>query len=226
MTCLNAIIKRTELEEAMSVEKKRDNKGFWNLYAKLYDFEINRYSGNAYSEMYKMMSKSLSSEMNVLEVATGTGLIALHIHEFVRSVEATDFSPKMIEAAKKKEVPSNVRFSIEDATALSFPDASFDAVIISNALHIMPKPEKALLHIFRVLKPNGLLIAPSYSHGHLKELTWNLNAKILKFIGLETYSKWTPEEYVSFIAENGFLVENWTVLKAAFPLIYLTARKQ
>lgn len=202
-----------------------DNKNFWNRYAKLYDFEINRFSGKAYKEMYRLMAGVLSSDLDVLEVATGTGLIAVNIAAHVRHLEATDFSPKMISKAKKKKAPGNVHFSVEDATKLSFEDASFDAVIISNALHIMPDPVKALLEISRVLKPNGLLIAPNYSHGHLRESTWNLNAKVLKLIGFETYSKWTPEEYAAFIRQNSFSVEKWQVLKAAFPLVYLEARK-
>ena len=47
-----------------------------------------------------MMAGSLSSDMNVLEVATGTGLIAVNIASFVRYVVATDFSLKMIDAAR------------------------------------------------------------------------------------------------------------------------------
>jgi len=207
------------------MDKKRDNKNFWNRYAKLYDFEINSFSGKAYSEMYRLMAGSLSTDMDVLEVATGTGLIAVNIAARARRVEAIDFSPKMIEAAKKKKAPGNIRFSVEDATALSFDDDSFDAAIISNALHIMPDPVKTLANISRALKPNGLLIAPNYSHGHIKNSTWNLNAKILKLIGFETYSKWTPDEYVAFIRQNGFQVERWQLLKAAFPLVYLEARK-
>ena len=163
--------------------------------------------------------------MDVLELATGTGLIAINIADSVRSIVATDFSPKMIETAKKKRVPGNVYFSVEDATALSFADNSFDAVIISNALHIMPDPELVLENIKRVLKPNGLLIAPNFSHGHLQKSSWNLSVIILKIIGFDTYSKWTPEEYVAFIGQNGFQVGNWQVLKAAFPLVYLEARK-
>lgn len=200
-----------------------NNKGFWNRYAKLYDFEINRFSGKAYAEMYRLMAASLSPDMDVLEVATGTGLIAVNIASHVRHVEATDFSPKMIEAAKKKKAPGNVRFSVEDATGLSFSNNSFDAAIISNALHIMPEPVKVLAEIKRVLKPEGLLIAPTYSHGHLRESTWNLNAKVLKLIGFETYSKWTPDEYARFIGRNGFQVVKWQVLNAAFPLVYLEA---
>jgi len=163
--------------------------------------------------------------MTVLEIATGTGLIAINIATHVHSIEATDFSPKMIATAKKKKTPNNVHFSIEDATQLSFEDNTFDAVIISNALHIIPNPIKVLMSISRVLKPRGLLIAPTYSHGHLRDSTWNLTAKILKLIGFETYSKWTPNEYVTFIQQNGFLVERWQVLNAAFPLVYLEAHK-
>ncbi|MCL1789981.1 MAG: class I SAM-dependent methyltransferase [Peptococcaceae bacterium] len=207
------------------MNEKRDNKGFWNRYAKLYDFETNRFSGRAYAEMYRMMANALSPDMDVLEIATGTGLIAVNTGAFVRHIEATDFSPKMIEKAKRKKAPANVRFSVEDATSLSFENNSFDAVIISNALHIMPEPDTVLSNISNVLKPNGLLIAPTYSHGHIRETTWNLNAKFLRLIGFETYSKWTPDGYVEFIRRNGFRVERWQVLKAAFPLVYLEARK-
>lgn len=206
------------------MKKKRDNKNFWNRYAKIYDIEIHRFNSSAYSEMYRLMSAVLTKEMRVLEIATGTGLIAINIAESVQSVEATDFSPKMIEAAMKKNIPDNVHFSVEDASALSFAAQTFDAVIISNALHIMPDPELVLKNIKRVLKPNGILIAPTFSHGHLNNSTWNLNAFVLKIIGFETYSKWKPEEYVSFISENGFSIKKWKVLRAAFPLVYLEAK--
>ena len=203
----------------------KSNKRFWDRYARFYDSEVLRFSRHAYTEMYTLMSGILTKEMDVLELATGTGLIAINIAASVCSVEATDFSPKMIETAKKKTVPKNVRFSVEDATALSFDDNSFDAVVISNALHIMPEPEQVLENIKRVLKPNGLLIAPNFSHGHLKKSSWNLSVLILKIIGFETYSKWRPEEYVLFIEQNGFKVGKWQVFKAAFPLIYLEAHK-
>lgn len=200
-----------------------DNERFWSHYAKLYDFEVDRFSHRAYERMYRLMSESLDPGMDVLEVATGTGLIALNIAGFVRSVTATDFSPGMIAKASRKAAPANVTFSIEDATRLSFADASFDAVIISNALHIMQDPALVLGNIGRVLKPGGLLIAPTFSHGHLRQSTWDLNAKVLRRIGFETYSKWTPEEYVDFITDNGFRVSRWLVLNAAFPLVYLEA---
>lgn len=205
---------------------KSDNNKFWGRYAKLYDFEINNTSKFAYDEMYRLMSSVLQKNMDVLEVATGTGLIATHIANSVKSIVATDFSPGMIEKAKKKPCPDNVRFMVEDATDLSFPDSTFDAVIISNALHIMPDPEAALRNIKRVLKPEGLLIAPNFTHGHIREKSWNFTAKLLELLGFVTYSKWLPDEYVLFISQNGFSVDKWLILKAAFPLVYLEAKNK
>ena len=47
---------------------------------------------------------------------------------------------------------------------LPYADKSFDVVIVSNALHIVPQPEKALQEIKRVLKEDGVLIAPTFTH--------------------------------------------------------------
>lgn len=204
---------------------KNSNVGFWNRYARLYDLEIHLANGSAYTQMYRLMSCALSKEMKVLEVATGTGLIADNIAGYVSSVEATDYAPKMIAAARKKLLPDNVHLAVEDATALSFPDDTFDAAIISNALHIMPDPASALKSIRWVLKPGGLLIAPTYAHGLIDDKSWNLSASILKLIGFQTYSRWTPEGYLAFISQNGFTVQKHLLLKAAFPLVYLEARK-
>ena len=64
----------------------------------------------------------------------------------------------MIREAKKGDYPSNLTFEVADATALPYKDDSFDVVLIANALHVMPEPEKALSEIDRVLKPGGILM--------------------------------------------------------------------
>ena len=209
----------------MSHMPESDNKRFWNRYARLYDVEINLFSKAAYQQMYTMMLDALTPDMEVLEVATGTGLIACHIAGGVRHVTATDFSESMINVAKKKHAPANVSFCVEDATALSFADNSIDAVIISNALHIMPDPTSALREIRRVLKPSGLLIAPTFSQPRTEKFG-GFNIFIMRLAGFRIYSQWTPEEYVEFISSNGFNVTRSQVLKAAFPLVYLEVRSE
>ena len=53
----------------------------------------------------------------------------------------------MLKTARKGYVPDNLTFEREDAAFLSFDDDTFDVVIIANALHIIPQPEKVLAEI-------------------------------------------------------------------------------
>ena len=72
----------------------------------------------------------------------------------------------------------------------------FDAVIISNALHIMPNPEKALSEIRRVLKPDGVLIAPTFTAAG--STLGRLRIRIMELAEFRVFHKWTPEGYLAF----------------------------
>ena len=199
------------------------NRSFWDRYAGLYDTFIKK-DNKAYAEMYLLIRTRLNTNMHVLELATGTGLISIAIADKVSCVEATDFSPQMIAEAKKKKLPRNVNFSVQDACNLFYEDCSFDAVIISNALHIMPNPELALQNISRVLKNDGVLIAPTFTHAG-NGIKGKLKAHFMELFGFKTYHKWTTEEYCLFLVNNGFYIERMKILKASFPLTYVEARK-
>ena len=100
----------------------------------------------------------------MLELATGTGLIAKNIVNAAAHIEATDASPEMIAEAKRDNRSAKLHFSVQDMFRLPYVEESFDVVIVSNALHIVPQPEKALAEIRRVLKDDGVLIAPTFTH--------------------------------------------------------------
>ncbi|MBN7772602.1 class I SAM-dependent methyltransferase [Clostridium aminobutyricum] len=203
--------------------KKNSNRSFWDRFAGLYDAFI-RKDKNAYIEIFRLIRARVTSNMHVLELATGTGLISIAIADKVNSIEATDFSPQMIAEAKKKKSPNNVNFSVQDACHLTYEDGSFDAVIISNALHIMPNPELALQNISRVLKKDGVLIAPTFTHAS-NDRRGKLKVKLMELVGFKAYNKWTTEQYCAFLVHNGFIIEQKRVLTASFPLTYVEATK-
>ena len=92
-------------------------------------------------------------------VAAGTGV---DFKYFPPDIELTaiDFSPKMLEYAKKKvsECPAPVTLKEADVTRLDFPDAHFDTVATSCTFCSVPDPVKGLREVRRVLKDEGTLL--------------------------------------------------------------------
>ena len=148
------------------MSKQTDNKQSGSRWASCYG-PLMQSSEPLYAAIAQQMQPHLTPEMNVLELACGSGQLSFRLSRLVRDWEATDFSPKMIAQAKLKPRGAGLHFSVQDATSLPYADETFDAVLIANALHIMPRPEKALAEIYRVLKPGGQLFAPTFVHGEV-----------------------------------------------------------
>ena len=193
------------------------HKNFWDKNAGRYD-RFMRKDRAAYDEMYELI-RPVVRHKTVLELATGTGLIAKHIVNAAAHIEATDASPEMIAEAKRDTRSAKLHFSVQDMFRLPYAEESFDVVIVSNALHIVPQPEKALQEIKRVLKDDGVLIVPTFTHAG-NSFSGKVKAFFMKLAGFPLHSKWTSEEYLSFLHQNGWAVRNSVVLKASFPLTY------
>ena len=200
----------------------RDHKNFWDKNAGRYD-RFMRKDQVAYEEMYELI-RPIVRHKTVLELATGTGLIAKHIVNAAAHIEATDASAEMILEAKRDNRSAKLYFSVQDMFCLPYAGESFDVVIVSNALHIVPQPEKALAEIRRVLKDDGVLIAPTFTHAG-NSFSGRAKAFFMKLAGFPLHSKWTSEEYLRFLQQNGWTVRKSAVLKASFPLTYVECVK-
>ena len=195
----------------------RDYENFWDRNAGRYD-RFMRKDRAAYEKMYELI-RPVVKDKTMLELATGTGLIAKNIVNAAAHIEATDASPEMIAEAKRDNRSAKLHFSVQDMFRLPYVDKSFDVVIVSNALHIVPQPEKALAEIRRVLKDDGVLIAPTFTHAG-NSFTGKVRAFFMKLAGFPLHSKWTSAEYLRFLRQNSWTVRKSAVLKASFPLTY------
>lgn len=98
----------------------------------------------------------------VLDVATGTGDLALTLAEMAPTAEivGVDFAEPMLERARAKAAAhgARLRFQVGDGAALGFPDASFDAVTIGYGLRNFADVDAGLREFHRVLAPGGRLV--------------------------------------------------------------------
>ena len=200
----------------------REHKNFWDRNAGRYD-RFMRKDRAAYETMYGLIRPVVKGK-TVLELATGTGLIAKNIVNAAAHIEASDTSAEMIREAKRRNHSAKLYFSVQDMFCLPYADESFEVVIVSNALHIVPQPEKALAEIRRVLKDDGVLIAPTFTHAG-NSFTGKVRAFFMKRVGFPLHSRWTSEEYLCFLQQNGWAVRKSDVLKASFPLTYVECVK-
>ena len=192
-------------------------KKIWDLYAPIYEIAM-RSDRKIYQFMYDRIPAVIKGK-EVLEIATGPGLLAKHVAPAAERMVATDYSDGMIAEAKKGECPDNLTFEVADAVSLPYEDDSFDAVLISNALHVMPEPEKALKEIDRVLRPGGILIAPNFVE-HKAGFGSRLWSGILKLAGIKFEHQWSGQEYLDWLESHGWRVTFSKLMAARISLMY------
>lgn len=179
------------------------NKKFWNRISKIYTSFQEKRNKELYNTLCQKIKPLLKENQKVLELACGTGQFTEFLSNNSQYLISSDFSEKMVYEAKKRFNMDNVSFEVQDATNLSYEDNSFDIVLIANALHVMPNPDKALKEIKRVLTCDGILIAPTFVYdGKIN----NFRLFIMDKIGFKTFNKWTSTQYLDFIQTQGFNV--------------------
>lgn len=134
---------------------KQYNDRLFSRWAPIYDgFEL------VLSGIRKQVVREIDpASKTILDVATGTGSLAIELSRTAKKVIGIDLSTEMLEVAEKKRKTGNLEFRHMDASQMEFEDGAFDAVTISLGLHDMPVDirTKVLQEVKRVLKPGGKL---------------------------------------------------------------------
>ncbi len=92
-----------------------------------------------------------------LDVATGTGWTARNLARFGARVSACDFSPQMVDAARKLSAHCGpgISFDVADAEKLPYADAEFDRVISTFGVMFAARPERAAGELARATTPGA-----------------------------------------------------------------------
>ncbi len=93
----------------------------------------------------------------VLDIATGTGVVAITAARAGAQVSALDLTPPLLEVARENAGVAgvSVEFTEGDAERLPYPDGSFDVVLSQFGHMFAPRPDVAVSEMRRVLRPGG-----------------------------------------------------------------------
>jgi ArsR family transcriptional regulator len=105
---------------------------------------------------------------DVLDVASGDGVLAELLAPQAKSITCLDISQRVVEAGRKRlQNCPNVRVEKGDMHQLPVSDAGFDSVLLMHALTYTTKPGAVFKEVFRVLRPGGYLLAATLQkHAH------------------------------------------------------------
>jgi len=142
----------------------------------------------------KKVLEKLYSEIKgkVLDVATGTGDVAIDIAKYTKAteIEGVDFSEEIIKKARKKARKENVKikFSVQNVERLNYPDEIFDIVICCLGVSWFTDKRKSLKEIKRVCKKEGkiILLEEEATKLSVQKLA-SQSEKIRRFEELEEY---------------------------------------
>jgi len=103
--------------------------------------------------------------MDVLDVAAGTGKIALAAAARGARVTACDITPAMIEWGRSESAAAGLEIDWREADAedLPFEDGRFDRVLSSFGAQFTPNPDTVTREMFRVTKPGGIVAMANWT---------------------------------------------------------------
>ncbi|HXC72869.1 MAG TPA: class I SAM-dependent methyltransferase [Pyrinomonadaceae bacterium] len=142
---------------------------------------------------------NLKPGMKVLDVACGTGNLALPAARTGAEVTGVDIAPNSIEQAREnaKREGLNAKFDEGDAEALPYADASFDAVVTMFGAMFAPRPELVAAELKRVCRPGGFIAMANWTPSGFIGQMFKTNAAYLPLPpGMASPVLWGVEETV------------------------------
>ena len=157
-----------DLERIPQVIAARDGDGNW-ADSVAGDMERHYSPGRTWQATARGLTQLLQLG-DVLDIASGDGVLAELLAPRARSITCLDLSARVVAAGRKRVSGlANVSFEQGDMHQLPLPDASFDTVVLLHALTYTRKPGAVFAEAARVLRPAGRLLAVTLNrHRHEK----------------------------------------------------------
>lgn len=199
----------------------------WDRLAGRYDTVV-RLFDSSYDRVRERLDLDLPPGGRLLEIAAGTGQFTADLTSIAEHLVATDISPEMVARLRARVVEARleaVECVVMNAYELDAPDESFDGVFCANALHVMDNPTRALSEFRRVLKPDGVLIAPTFLHG-VDGFRRGLSRTLSLISPFIAHTRFDITSLKQTISTAGFDVVFADQLPGLFPLGYIVAHPQ
>ena len=181
-------------------------------------------NGSVYTEMCDITRRLVPAGAKVLDCGAGTGELSLAASDNADSVLCTDLSKNMLKQAQRKARAlgaDNIEFAARNIFDLQEPDDTYDVVIAGNVLHLLTNPQGAVKEMYRVLKPGGRLLLPTFTNKNSTRLLIG----IYKKLGFDPAANYSPSEYKKMLGDCGLGRVRTKLIKGLVPCCYAVIEK-
>jgi ubiquinone/menaquinone biosynthesis C-methylase UbiE len=198
-----------------------DDRSYWERHARRYD-RSTRFLGRPLPRALALAAAAVRGRADVLELAAGTGAFTAAIAPEVGALIATDYAQAMVDALAARVRAAgltNVTCARVDLYELPYPAARFDAVVAANVLHLVPDLPAALASVRRVLRPDGVLVAPV----HRGTFTAAALSRVMAVTGFPGHRRFDAVGLAAALAAAGFAVVAAETIPGPLPIGHVVA---
>ncbi len=184
---------------------------YWSKFAADFEERTSYVVGNDHIELMKEVLSKQTDLGNTLELGCGAGTYSEILTREARHLTATDYSDEMVAVSTQRlESLENVTVEKANCFGLTYPESSFDTVVMANLLHVVPEPEKVVAECKKVLTRDGRLIIVSFTtEGMAVFSKLGMIFRYLKTFGKPppTAHKLTVQRTKTMLSDCGFKVD-------------------
>ena len=202
---------------------------YWSRFVEDYDNKRKYVGGRELDALMKRRFEEQQDLGTLLEFGCGTGDFTRCVVAQSESVLATDYSSQMVSAMERIFAgESKVKVQQADCQATNLPDVSFDTVMMSNLIHVIPEPQTAIAEAHRLLRPGGTLLLSCFTVENTA--VWHKLALLYRY--LLTFGR-LPKERTAFtvstlseaVRSRGFELDEATLVGKTTKAVFLKATK-
>lgn len=204
----------------MSEDKDRH---FWERHATQYDRSMSLF-GEPLPRAIQRVADVAHGAGAALEVASGTGLFTEALAPVVGELLATDYSEAMVAQTRIRvaHLP-NVRCQVRDLFTIGEADGRFDVVVAANVLHLLPDLSGGLGVMWRALKPNGLLVVPTYCHD--QDRRSRVVSALLSVVSFPGQRRFSLSSLQAAVQAAGFKIREAELIPGLLPIGFVCGNR-